>query len=297
MSQNRINAELYEFIVKIVEDKTRDIRVAREEYDRLVAAIKELATAQRRTEERLNRLAEAQQRTEERLEQLAKRVDQLAEAQRRTEERLKQLAEQVSQLAEAQRRTEERLEQLAERVDQLATAQRRTEERLNRLAEAQQRTEERLEQLAKRVDQLAEAVGKLTAAVHSLRNEMGRLSDTIGFGLEDIGRVVLPGWLHRHLGIEVEELRREFLTLDGEEIEVNLYGEGLRDGQPVIVVGEAKSRIHGEDVQRFHRRTVQKLRKTHGDKIVALLFGYLIHPSAREKARQLGIHVIASYER
>jgi len=65
LSQNRINAELYELIVKIVEDKTRDIRVAREEYDRLVATIKELATAQRRTEERLNRLAEAQQRTEE----------------------------------------------------------------------------------------------------------------------------------------------------------------------------------------------------------------------------------------
>ncbi len=79
---------------------------------RLPEIVRDLAEAQRRTEERLEQLAEAQRRTEERLEQLA-------EAQRRTEERLEQLAE-------AQRRTEERLEQLAE-------AQRRTEERVQKL--------------------------------------------------------------------------------------------------------------------------------------------------------------------
>jgi hypothetical protein len=50
-------------------------------------------------------LAEAQRRTEERLEGLAARVEQLAEAQRRTEER-------VEQLAEAQRRTEAGVEEL-----------------------------------------------------------------------------------------------------------------------------------------------------------------------------------------
>jgi len=64
-------------------------------------------------------LAEAQRRTEERLEQLAVRVDQLAEAQRRTEERLEQLAVRVDQLTEAQRRTEERLDELAQIVRRL----------------------------------------------------------------------------------------------------------------------------------------------------------------------------------
>jgi chaperonin cofactor prefoldin len=68
-------------------------------------------------------LAQAQRRTEERLEAVAARVEQLAEAQRRTEERLEavaarveQLAVQVDRLAEAQRRTEERLDRITDRL-------------------------------------------------------------------------------------------------------------------------------------------------------------------------------------
>jgi len=146
--------------------------------------VRELAEAQRRTEERLEQLAEAQRRTEERLDQLAIRVDQLtarveqlAEAQRRTEERLEQLSIRVEQLAEAQRRTEERLEQLTARVDQLAEAQRRTEERLEQLAEAQRRTEERLEQLSIRVEQLAEAQRRTEERLEQLTARVDQLAE------------------------------------------------------------------------------------------------------------------------
>ena len=66
--------------------------------------------------------------------QAADQVRQLAEAQRRTEERLNSLTDQVRQLAEAQRRTEERLNSLTDQVQQLAEAQRRTEEEVGRLA-------------------------------------------------------------------------------------------------------------------------------------------------------------------
>ncbi len=168
MTQNKITAELYEFIVKVVEDKVREIRVTREEFDKLAAAINRLAEAQAGTEERLNKLTEAQQRTEQRLNQLAERVEQLAEAQQRTEQRLNQLAATVEKLAEA---------------------------------------------------------------VDGLRQVVGKLSETVGFGLEDIARVVLPGWLYRHLGVELEELERRFVIVDGREIEVNLYGEGLKRGK------------------------------------------------------------------
>ena len=70
-----ITRELYEFIVKIVEDKIKDVRVSREQFDRLVEVVNRLADAQARTEKRLNALAKAQQRTE-------KQVYALAEAQR-----------------------------------------------------------------------------------------------------------------------------------------------------------------------------------------------------------------------
>ncbi|MEM2614937.1 MAG: hypothetical protein QXO15_12060, partial [Nitrososphaerota archaeon] len=111
-----ITPELYDFVVKVVEDKVRDIRVTREEFNRL----------RKDMDEHFRRLEDA--------------VTKLAEAQKRTEEELKILAE-------AQRRTEERLNTLAE-------AQKRTEERLNALAEAQRRTEEAIMRLTVSLDAL-----------------------------------------------------------------------------------------------------------------------------------------------
>jgi len=51
---------------------------------------------------------------------------------------------------------------------------------------------------------LTESLSTLTQRIESLAKEVGFLSSTIGFGLEDIARVVVPGWLYRHEGIEVE---------------------------------------------------------------------------------------------
>ena len=213
MGQNKITAELYEFIVKVVEDKVREIRVTREEFDKLAAAINRLAEAQTRTEERLNKLTEAQQRTEQRLNQLAATVEKLAEA------------------------------------------------------------------------------------VDGLRQEVDKLSETVGFGLEDIARVVLPGWLYRHLGVELEELERRFVIVDGREIEVNLYGEGLKRGKEVVVVGEAKSRIYGRDVNKFYEEVYRPIADLSEREVIGILFGYLIHPSAQKRAKELGLYVVASYQR
>ena len=222
-----ITAELYEFIVKVVEDKVREVKADREAFDKLAASINALAEAQLRTEERLNELAEAQLKTEERLNQLAARVDDLT----------------------------------------------------------------------KQVNALAESVDKLVVGLDSLRVEVGRLSDVVGFGLEDVARVVLPGWLHRRLGVEVEELRREFLRVDGEEVEVNLYGEGLREGVKVTVIGEVKSRVYSDDVSRFYERVFVKARRVVEGEALGVLFGYLIHPSAKRRAKELGLYTVASYER
>ena len=228
--------ELYELIIKIVDERVREIRVTREDFDKLTATV--------------NKLAEAQHRTEERLEQLA-------EAQRRTEERLTRLESVVEQLAEAQHRTEERLEQLAE-------AQRRTEESLRELAV-----------------------------------QVGRLSDTVGFGLEDVARVMAPGWFERHLGIAVEEELEPRYVRHGEaEVQVNLFGRGRRaDGTEVLIAGETKSRIYKSDVRSF-ARVIETVRNAYpGREVLAFMFGYLIHPSADEEAEKHDIIVLATYRR
>ena len=66
--------------------------VTKTEFNELKEVIRELAEAQKRTEQRVEELAEAQRRTEERLTRLEAVVEELAEAQRRTEVEVRELA-------------------------------------------------------------------------------------------------------------------------------------------------------------------------------------------------------------
>jgi seryl-tRNA synthetase len=227
-------SEIYTFISKIVEEKVADIKVGREEFDKLVIEVRSLS-------------------------------------------------EIVAALGEAQKRTEERLNLLTASVNELAEAQKRTEERVNELAEAQKRTEERLAVLTDRLD-------NLTVQVSNLSTQVGALSENVGFGLEDIARVVVPGWLERHENIHVDDLERKFF--DG--IEVNLYGEGRKNDSKIIILGEVKSRIYDRDVLKFVDilKTVESEYETY-----RLMFGYFIHPSAEQIADIHKIKLIASYMR
>ena len=241
--------------MKVVEDKVREIKVTRKEFDKLTSAVKDLA-------EKINTLAET-------LNILSSRVDMLAEAQARTEEALSKLSGRVDALAEAQRRTEEQLNTLAKRVDMLAEAQARTEG----------------------------SVQQLSNAVRELAVQVGRLSDTVGFGLEDIARVMVPGWFERHMNIYVEDLTPTFINIDGEEVQINLFGIGKRDSEEIVIVGECKSRIYAREVKQF-LRMLEKVRRAFPDKdVLGFLFGYLVHPSAQVEAEKHKVKVIATYMR
>ena len=241
--------------MKVVEDKVREIKVTRKEFDKLTSAVKDLA-------EKINTLAET-------LNILSSRVDMLAEAQARTEEALSKLSGRVDALAEAQRRTEEQLNTLAKRVDMLAEAQARTEG----------------------------SVQQLSNAVRELAVQVGRLSDTVGFGLEDIARVMVPGWFERHMNIYVEDLTPTFININSEEIQINLFGIGKRNSEEIVIVGECKSRIYAREVKQF-LRMLEKVRRAFPDKdVLGFLFGYLVHPSAQVEAEKHKVKVIATYMR
>ena len=283
-----IPPELRELIIGIVEERIKELRLSHKEFRELRRSISRLEEAQAKTEEKLLRLEAAQIKTEERLSRLEEAIERLIEAQTKTEEKL-------LRLEEAQIRTEEKLLRLGE-------AQAKTEERLLKLEEAQLKTEERLSRLEEAIERLAEAQAKTERAIQELARAVGRLSDVVGFGLEDIGRVVIPGWLQRHLGIQLEgelgeELKRAFIEVDGREIEVNLYGEGFMGNERIAVICEVKSRIYQDDVDKFYNNLVKPIEKSLYMKIIPVLFGYLIHPKAKARARELGVYVIASYER
>ncbi len=254
--------------------------------ERVEAALVGLAEAQARTEERvgrleeaLSRLAEAQARTEE-------RVGRLEEAQARTEERMGRLEEALRRLAEAQARTEERMGHLEEALRRLAEAQARTEERVSRL-------EEVVAELVEGQRRLAEAQARTEVALQALAQQVARLGDTIGFTLEDLAREVTPAYLAHHYGIQVSQLDRHFVVIDEQELEVDFYGEGRRNGELVTIVGEVRSRIYGRDVEEAVRRATRIAPQLRGTPVI-VLFGFVIHPSAREAANRMGAIVISS---
>lgn len=182
--------------------------------------------------------------------------------------------------------TREDFDRLREKVEETAARHEERFDRLDRalaeLAEAQKRTEQ--------------VVAGLGVAIEQTRREVGRLSDRFGFTLEDIARVVLPGYLERHLGVRVERLRRRHFTVNGAEYEVDLYGVGQRDGTKVTVLGEVKHRIYAREVKGFVRLLARVMPQIKTE-VVKVMFGFLVHPSAEAVAKEEGITLVASYER
>lgn len=66
----------------------------------------------------------------------------------------------------------------------------------------------------------------------------------------------------------------------------------MKGRTPIAVVGETKSTIHGRDVEAFSGR-VDRLKNRLPGRVVKVMFGYWIHPSAEEEARRLKVRVIA----
>lgn len=207
--------------------------------------------------------------------------------------RIDRLEEALSHLVAAQARTAEQVGRLGVQMEQVEAA-------LVRLAEAQARTEERVGRLEEVVAELvegqrrlAEAQARTEVALQALAQQVARLGDTIGFTLEDLAREVTPAYLAHHYGIQVPQLDRHFVVIDEQELEVDFYGEGRRNGELVTIVGEVRSRIYGRDVEEAVRRAARIAPQLRGTPVI-VLFGFVIHPSAREAANRMGAIVISS---
>jgi chromosome segregation ATPase len=289
------------------------------------AVIKELADAQRRTEERLiaferateenfnkvwtaigeltnkvNQLAEAQRKTEERLNEFEKRTEEnfarvweaIERLTARVDDltvRLDKLTERVDQLAEAQRKTEERLNQLALRVDELT-------ERLNQLAEAQRDMAEKMSKLIDAQMQLEDSLAKLLGRMKTTEERIEWIFSSIGFTIEDKSLKALPELLKRE-GITVEgNLVRRYYKIGDEYNQLNIYGWGRKDGEKILILGEIKTRASRKEINEFIK-LADKVKKSEGNPTVFLVFvAYDYRPEIEEYLKEKGIKYFWSYE-
>lgn len=100
-------------IVKIVDERVREVHVTKEDFSELKSIVKELAEAQKRTEVKVEELADAQKETQKEVGRLDKTMQELAEAQKETQKEVGRLGRTMQELAEAQKRTEEEMRNLA----------------------------------------------------------------------------------------------------------------------------------------------------------------------------------------
>ncbi len=206
-------------------------------------------------------------------EELKAVVRELAEAQRRTE----------GSLESFKRTTEENFNRVWKAIDELAEAQKRTEERVEELAEAQKKTEQRL--------------AKLIGEVEDIKENLGGLSHTVGYRLEDEAFKALPELLKRDFNIEViGRLKREFIEIGKNRyIEVNIWGKGKKNGKEYVIIGEGKSQLKKKDIDLFLKK-MEEVKRHIPKEQIPLIITYIAHPSVQEYAANNKIKLYFSYE-
>ena len=201
-------------------------------------------------------------------------VRDLAESQKSMGESQKSMGESLEALGIAQERTSTQLEEMTTVIKELALAQERTEKQ----------------------------VEKLTSATSDIRSEIGGMSRSMSYALENEAYRALPAFLLDKHGIEVTE-RLIRAPINNEEI--NFFGRAVRDGKPVLIVGESKQRL---DERRSSKREENRIfsqletkanivRAAHPDEEIALLLiTHYARPEFLRTAAERGIIVVQSFE-
>ncbi len=218
---------------------------------------------------------------------------------------MQDLKDVVKALAVAQARAEERLEGVETRmdrveaaIDRLEAAQARAEERLEGVETRMDRVEATLDRLAAAQAGTEEALKRLAEAHDETRKQLGGLSHTVGYILENEAYRALPALLAADHGLEVEDrLIRTYLTTDrGYPVEVNIFGRGRRNGREVVVIGESKSQLSAKNIDHFIQGRLTRLEPLFEDVFPVLVTHMISSPDVAAYAQERGIALYYSYQ-
>jgi DNA repair exonuclease SbcCD ATPase subunit len=292
-----IRRPIYEAFVAFRDDiilkETREIKA---EIGKVWEVIKELAESQKRTEQEIEKiwgaikeLTESQKRTEQEIEKIWGAIKELTEAQKRTEQEIEKIWDAIKELAQAQKRTEQRLNELAE-------AQKRTEQRVEELAQAQKETEQKIKELTEAQRKTEESLKKLIEDHSKTREKLEGLSHSFGYLLEDRAMKSLPKILKRKYNIKaVGNFVRDYFIINGEHVEVNIFGRVKKGNKEYILIGEAKSQVTKKAIDKFLKKC-DKISRRFSKETIKVFISYIFSPGIKEYAEEKGIVLIPSYE-
>ena len=297
-------------LTKRLNDLTERVNDLAKRLNDLTERVNDLAKRLNDLTERVNDLTEAQKRTNQEIEKVWNAIKELTEAQKRTEQEIEKIWGAIRELTEAQRRTEQRLNELAEAqkkteqtLNELKEEQKKTEQKFRELAEAQKITEQRINELTdvvkktqEQIQKTQEQLKKLTEEHSKTREKLEGLSDSFGYLLEDRAMKSLPKILKREHKIEVvEKLKRDYFVVNGEYVEVNIFGRVRKGRKEYILLGEAKSRVSKKAIDNFVRKC-DKISKRFSREVIKVFISYIFSPEIKEYAEEKGIILVPSYE-
>ena len=195
--------------------------------------------------------------------------------------------------------TKKEFNELKEIVRELAEAQKRTEQRVEELAQAQKRTEQRVEELAQAQKRTEQELQKLIKEHAKTREQVGGLSSTVGYILENEAMKALPTLLAQEFGLKIEGrfVRKFVKDKKGRPIEVNIIGEAIKNGKKIVIIGEAKAQLSKNKVLEFLRKRMKPLQEVFGEIFPILITHMITQPDVEEYAHKHGIkRVYYSYE-
>jgi type I site-specific restriction endonuclease len=258
--------------------------VTKGEFIELTKVVQELSRNVKTLSERVDRLAEVVEGLEKRVSSLEVRVGELEKVAR--------------ELVEAHKSAEGRLTRLEVAVERLQEAQRVTEERVRELTEAQRRTDEKIKELTEAQRRTEREIQRLTRSLEETREQLGGLSDTVGYTLENAAFRALPKLLRRDYGLIVKgRLKRGYLKdIKGRAVEVNIIGEGTKNGKKYTIIGEGKVRLSKRAINEFIKKRVINFQGIFKDIFPVLVTHMISEPDAEEYAREKGIALYYSYD-
>ena len=276
-----VSPEIKDVFLSFVEEveQSREEAVTKSEFNELKEIVRELTEAQKKTEQTINELAQAQKKTEQ-------TINELAGVQPKTEERLDRLEIAVQELVEAQKRTEQR-------VNELTQAQKKTEQTVNELTQAQKKTEQTVNELAQAQKKTEEEVRKLTIEHRRTRQQVGGLSRSVAYALENEAYRNLPPFLKEKHDIEVVDRLIRF-ELNGEEI--NLFARAKRNGEEVVLVGEAVLRLDDKGKLKKIKKKADMVSEEYGMEVSPIVVTHFATSRIIEEAKKAGFLVVQSFE-
>jgi len=287
-----------EDILRVQRQHTEEIAELRKMTQQNTQAIAELREV---TQQNTKAIAELVRVTEKH----SKEIAELREMTQKNTQAIAELRQTVTELVQVTQQHSKEIAELRQTVAELVQMTRQNTEAIAELRQTTQQHSEEISDLRRTVQELVEVqkqtqedIRRLTWGLDDLRKQVGGLSMTVGYTLENAAYRALPHLLNRDYGLQIDgDLTRRFVEDNqGEHIEVNIFGQARRNGEVLTIVGESKAQLSKNDVDSFLRRKIQRLQGRYPNLFPVLVVHMTSEWDVEAYAREQGVAVYYSYQ-